>query len=413
MVLLRLAWRNLWRNRRRTLLTTTTVALGLAVLLITLGLGDGGHLQMIDSAVRSGSGHVVIQAEGYQDLGGLEKTLSGRERQAITDWLEKARGDFDLVQLAPRISASVLGSSADGSAGVQLIALQPDAEVGISRFAETLVNGEFLTSEDSAKVVVGVGVARKLKLDLGDKMVLMGQGATGEIEAIVVRIKGLFRTGLEGADQALVLVDLSTAQEFLRLDQQIHQIAVMLRDVEQSSRLAVAARQAFPDLEILDWRQALPELADFIRVDDAGGYVFHFFLFLLIAFMVFNTLLMSVLERGREFSLLDALGLAAGQRFLLVLLEATLIAILAILFGMALGLSLHAYLAIYGLPMAIFSIGEATIVGVVFDPIMYSSLSTARILQAMLVVFGMNLLLALFAARRAALPGDIRLLGSQ
>jgi len=412
MILLRLAWRNLWRNRRRTLLTTTTMALGLTVLLVTLGLGDGSHLQMINSAVRSGSGHVLIQARGYQELGGVERTLSGQQRRAVAGWVLEKEHSFGIIGTAPRISASVLGSSSDGSVGVQLIAVQAEAEARISRFAETVAEGEFLTSKDSGKVLVGVGVARKLKIGLGDKMVLMGQGAQGEIESIVVRIKGLIRTGLVEFDQVLVLADLATGQDFLQLDQRVHQFAVLLDDMNLASPLAAAATRAFPELEVLDWQQALPQLADFIRIDDGGAYVFHFFLFMLIAFMVFNTLLMSVLERRREFALLEALGLVAGQRFLLVLLEATLIAVLALLWGMALGLSLHAYLAMYGLPLDIISTSELSVAGVAFEPIMYSSLSPARILQAMIVVFGMSLMLAMVAARRAALAGDIRLLGS-
>ena len=412
MILLRLAWRNLWRNRRRTLLTTTTMALGLTVLLVTLGLGDGGHLQMINSAVRNGSGHVVFQASGFQELGGLERTLSGPQRQAVAAWVAGQAADFEMVGAAPRIWASVLASSSDGSVGVQLIAVQPEAEARISRFAEAVFEGAFLTSQDSGRVVLGAGVARKLKVGLGDKMVLMGQGAGGEIESIVARVKGLIRTGLEEFDQVLVLTDLATAQDFLKLGHRVHQFAVLLEDVDLAAPLAQAARQAFPDLAVLDWEQALPELADFIRIDDGGAYVFHFILFFLIAFMVFNTLLMSVLERGREFALLDAMGLVAGKRFLLVLLEASLIALLALLWGMALGLSLHAYLAVYGLPLDLLSMGDATIAGVAFDPIMYSSLSLARILQAIMVVFLMSFGLAMVAARRAALPGDIRLLGS-
>lgn len=413
MILLTLAWRNIWRNRRRTLLTMSTLALGLVVLLVFVGLGDGGHMQMIESAVRLGSGHVVFQAQGYQEMGGVERALTQKEQQSIRDWLEQNSERFPLRQIAPRVFASILGSSAEGSSGIQLVGIQPEIEAGVSRFSETLERGNFLSQEDEGKVLVGEGVAHKLDLDLGDKFVLMGQGAVeGEIESVVVRVKGIIRTGLEEYDQALVVSNLATAQDFLKLMQRVHQIAVLLQHEQQSVSMAREASQALPRVEVLDWQQALPELADFIRMDDGGNYVFHIFLFLLIAFMVLNTLLMSVLERSREFSLLEALGLVAWQRFVLVVLEGSLISLLAILAGLAVGLSLHAYLAIYGLPLDLFSLGEATVAGVAFDPVMYSYLSATRILGAAGLVFLMNLILALLAARRAAQPADMRLLGS-
>ncbi|MEE8585247.1 MAG: FtsX-like permease family protein, partial [Acidobacteriota bacterium] len=196
------------------------------------------------------------------------------------------------------------------------------------------------------------------------------------------------------------------------LQGRLHQVAVLLDDSGLSEELAEQGQQALTGLEVLSWRRALPELDDFIRVDDGANYVFHTFLFLLIGFMVLNTLLMSVLERRREFSLLDALGFAASRRFALVLLEAFFIALLASLGGFAMAYPLHLYLERHGLPLDAFNMSEFSAAGVAFEPVMYSDLSAWRILQSVTAIMAMTLLLALLPALRAARRGNVKLLGS-
>lgn len=191
----------------------------------------------------------------------------------------------------------------------------------------------------------------------------------------------------------------------------VHQIAVVLDDAANSGRLASVARSQFPDLEILTWEQAHPEVVDYIRIDNAGNHIFSMVLFTLIGFLVLNTLLMSVLERTREFALLDALGVAPHQRFQMVMLEAVIVAAMASAAGLALGYGVHLYLAIHGLPLDLFVSGDLTVAGVAFDPVIYSELSTRRILQTVSLVFGLAMVLALVPARRAAKPGEIGILG--
>jgi ABC-type lipoprotein release transport system permease subunit len=413
-VLALIAWRNLWRNTRRTLLTTTTVSLGLALLLIFLGLGDGGHKQMINSAVRSGSGHVVIQADGYQQSGGLANALTPGQRQSGLAWLDSVRAQFSIQGVLSRTFSSALASSADGSAGVMLIGLQPSGEQATSRFADKIVEGEFLEDGDSNQVLIGKGVARKLDVGLGDKLVLMSQAVEQtDIESILARVRGIIATGQEDFDQILVLMPLETSQRFLNLSDRAHQIAVILEDDEPSERLAALGKVELSGVEVLSWHDALPELRDFIKVDDGGNYVFHAILFLLIGFMVLNTLLMSVLERDREFSLLDALGFPPLSRFLMVMIEALFIGCLASAAGLALGYLGHYYLATKGLPLSWFNLSEGEAAGVAFEPIMYSYLTWGRILQSIVVVFLLTLALALFPARRAAGPGEVQALGNQ
>ncbi|MBZ5498958.1 MAG: ABC transporter permease [Acidobacteriia bacterium] len=411
-VLFTIAWRNIWRHTRRTLLTVGTVALGLMLLLLSVGLGDGGHYQMIDSAVRLGSGHVVIQAPGYQQSRGVAKLIDGGAQRRALAMLDTVHDRFAIRTVLRRVFASGLAASAEDSAGVQMIGIEPAREEAVSRFAEKLVEGRFLESDDSDDVVLGSGVARRLALRPGDKLVLTVQEVGGaELQSMLVHVGGVMRTGMEDFDESVLLLPLVTAQRFFRMGEGVHQVAMLIADSRLAEPLARLGREQLPGLDVLTWAQALPELNDFIRVDDAGNYLFNTVFFVLIAFLVLNTLLMSVLERKREFALLDALGLTPDRRFSMIMLEAGFIALLSAAFGAALGLLGHLYFAVHGMPIDWFYSGEISAAGVAFDPVIYSNLSGNRILGCIGLVFLLTLLLALIPARRAARPAEAYLLG--
>jgi ABC-type lipoprotein release transport system permease subunit len=404
----RLAWRNLWRHAGRTLLTASGVALGLAFLLVMLGLGDGSHLQMIDAAVRMGSGHVLLQAPEFQRRRGVEMTMPESSAAAVVRW---ARSRPDVEGVLPRAFASALLSSADGATGVSLVAVDAAAEAPLSRFPARVTHGRFLEAADRNTAVVGAGVARLLEVGVGSRVVAMAQGArSGEVRSALLHVAGVLDTGLDDIDRSLVLVPLRAGQEFLELGGGVHQIALVLDDQAAAGARAREAAHAFPDLEILTWAQADPDLAAAIRIDDGGHYLFNGIFFVIIGFMVLNTLLMSVLERRREFALLGALGLSPRRRLAVVVAEGAMLAALASGGGLALGLGAHTYFRLHGLPLAWFTAQGMETAGVMLEPVMYSSLSGARIVGAVALVWLLTLGLSLAAARQAARPVDPGLL---
>ena len=367
---------------------------------------------MIEAAVRMGSGHVVVQHKEYHAKGGIGRFLGPTERQRAEEWVREAEKLFPIQHVLRRTYASGLASSSDGSAGVQMIGIEPKGEREASQFDDKLTEGKFLDSTSWNEVVLGKGVAHRLALEVGEKLVLMGQAVgTGEIQSQLVRVKGILRTGLEESDQTLVLLPLAFSQDFLNLGEGIHQMALLMNNSRPSTQVASMGKKHLPSMEVLSWSEAMPELVDFIRIDDGGNYIMNIVLFLLIAFMVLNTLLMSVLERGREFALLHSLGLTPVKRFFMVFLEATFIAALSALAGFGFGYGLHLYLNIRGLPLDLFYSGELSAVGVTFDPVIYSDLSLTRVLSSLGMVFFMTLVLALVPAWRAARSGDIQMLG--
>jgi ABC-type lipoprotein release transport system permease subunit len=407
-VVLRLAWRNLWRHPWRTLLTGSGVALGLGLLLTMLGLGDGSHLQMIDAAVRMGSGHVLVQAPGYQARRGVEMVVPGDVAPAVIGW---ARTRRDAVAVLPRAFTSALLSSADGAVGVAMAGVDPVAEAAVSRFAARVAAGRFLDAGDRGMAVVGSGVARVLRVGVGGRVVVMAQAAGArEVRSALLRVVGVVHTGLDEVDRALLLVPLAPAQELLELGGGVHQVAIVLDDAARSEAGAAAARHAFPALEALTWAQADPDVDTAIRLDDGGHYLFNAIFFVIIGFMVLNTLLMSVLERRRELALLGALGLGPARRWATVVLEGAMLAMLAIAAGLALGVGVNAYFGTYGMPLAWFTDQPLESGGVLIDPVMYAHLSVRRVLGSAGLVLALAVLLSVAAARRAARPVDAGLL---
>jgi len=190
----------------------------------------------------------------------------------------------------------------------------------------------------------------------------------------------------------------------------VHQVALLLTDPTRIDATAQDARAAFPATEVLTWAQADPQLEAFIKIDDGGSYLFDGLFFILISFMLLNTLLMSVLERRREITLLGALGLSPRRRFLMVMLEACFLAGIACVAGTGLGWLGHKYFQLHGLPLAWFTDTDFEAGGVVLDPVMYSVLSGPRVLGTVLLVFALTMSLALVAARHVRRPADVNLL---
>jgi ABC-type lipoprotein release transport system permease subunit len=403
-IVVRLAWRNLWRRPWRTVLTGAGVALGLGLLLTMLGLGDGSHLQMIDAAVGMGSGHVLVQAPGYQARRAVELAIPAEIAARVVDWAWRQPAT---VAVLPRAFASALVSSADGAAGVRLIGVDAGIESRVSRFAVRIRDGRFLASGDRDAAVIGSAVARVLHARVGSRIVVMAQGARErDVRSSLLRVVGVVHTGLEEADRSLLLVPLALAQELLALDDGVHQVAMILGDPSASAAGAAAARRAFPALEALTWAEADPDVDTAIRLDDGGHYLFNAIFFVIIGFMVLNTLLMSVLERRREIALLGALGVTPGRRWLMAMVEAAMLAALAVVAGAALGAAVNAYFHIHGLPLTWFTDQPFESGGVLLDPVMYAHLTVRRVVGSAALVFALALTLSLVAARHAARAVD-------
>ena len=423
LLLVRIGWRNLWRNPRGTLLTALAMGLGLALLLISLGLLDGNHEQMVGNAVRFGSGHVVVQPLGYQESGSQQLLLPVAVVSATKAFLQTSTITHGVRGVSPRLLASGLLSSAANADGVRIQGVIPDAEQGVSLIPQRIVEGDYLAADRQSGIVIGVELARKLAVKVGGKVVLMTQAVQppgidaadqgeGEMRSTLLRVGGIFRTGVAAIDAHIIQLPLPELQTLLGVPDRVTQVAVLLEHEGDSQLVADGLRQhlAGVAVEILPWRVAMPSLAQIFLLDDAFNYVMNGVVLAVVGLGILNTILMRVIERRYEFGLCSALGLLPSQLAMMVIGESLALAAISLALGLVLGLSVEYYFATSGLDLRWF-FKSSLPTALVFDPIIYAHLSPARIASSLAIVFLMATIISFYPALRAArteLPDALR-----
>jgi putative ABC transport system permease protein len=424
-LLVKISWRNLWRNPRGTLLTALALGLGLALLLISLGLLDGGHEQTIADGVRFGPGHVVVQAKGYQDSSSDELLLPAQVVSNLQQFLQTGTIKHVVRGVSPRLLATGLLSTSASSAGVRIVGVIPEDERAVSLVPQRMIEGTYLTGDNKLSgVVIGDELARKLELKIGSKAVLMTQalaqagvktGTGDEMQSTLLRVTGVFRTGLQAIDANMIYLPLSSAQALLGVtDGRVTQVTLLLVREGDSSLVARALRKqlAGSPVEVLTWRESLPMLAQILGLDHAFNYIMNGVILAMVGLGILNTILMRVLERRYEFGVSKALGLKPGQLAIMVVGESLALTAISLALGLALGLSVEHYFATAGLDLRwVFKTGLPP--ALVFDPILYSRLSVERIVWSVSIVFTMATIISLYPAFKAAqtdLPDALKVL---
>jgi ABC-type lipoprotein release transport system permease subunit len=423
LLLIKIGWRNLWRNPRGTLLTALALGLGLTLLLISLGLLDGSHEQLVGNGVRFGTGHVVIQAQGYQATGSAELLLPAPVVSMTSEFLQTEALKPVVRGVSPRLLASGLLSSAANASGVSLIGVIPKEEQAVSLIPQRIVEGNYLKDDQPSGVVIGAELARKLAVKVGAKVVLMTQAMQppdtkaadtggGEMQSTLLRVTGIFRTGVQAMDAHVIQLPLSEAQALLCVPDRVTQVAVLLKRESDALMVAQALRKQLTGVpvEILPWRESMPTLAQLFLLDEAFNYVMNGVVLAMVGLGILNTILMRVIQRRYEFGLCSALGLRPAQLGVMIIGESLALTAISLTLGLVLGLSVQHYFATAGLDLRWFfhnSLPDA----LVFEPIIYSRLSLTRIASSVGIVFLTATLISFYPALKAArtkLPDSLK-----
>ncbi len=395
----RLAFRNLKRHFRRTLISTVGIALGVALSLFSIGLGDGGHNQMIENGVRIGQGHLTVQVKSY-----LEAPSPSKYIEDPAPIISALRENEDIKLVLPRIRGEGILATAAGSEGIQFMGIDPRLSGEGELFRDSMRDGDFLVEPDSTRIVIGAKLAKRLKLSVGKKTVLTTQDAEGEITSILLRVAGIFRSGSSAIDGIICLVPIKTLQDTMGMGNGVTSLAVFLENPFQQDRVYEEVAALLPEgpVRVYHWQELQPDLRDYVVIDNIFGYLTYGVIIFLLSIGVLNTVLMSVMERRREIGILTALGMGSNAILRMVLLETALITTIGIAFGLVLGLAVNWYFSIHGINLTAFSSEGWDLAGTVIDPIMYSQLRPHRVIQLVVIVFLLTVTMGIYPAIKAS-----------
>jgi len=345
-ITLRLAWRNLWRQPRRTWLTVGAMVFSNIILVFLISVQLGMYQMMIENSLRAQTGHLQVQAPGYKDENKLRQVVPD-----VAPLAERLRNELGTDEVAARASGFGLISSADRSYGALIGGVEPLFEQKVSSLPGLIEEGRYLEGLMSEEIVVGSVLARNLRVSVGDELTFLGSGLDGSFAAGVVRIVGIFDSGVPDLDRAMAQVPLGYFQETFSMGRAGHSIVLFAPGLLQVAGMRSRVETALPPgegLVVHDWDALLPGLKQAIQADFASAWFMYGVLIVLVAFSVLNTQLMSVLERTKEFGIVLSLGLTPGRLGRLVLLETTLMGLLGMTVGIVFGAVLVTWLGQVG-----------------------------------------------------------------
>ncbi len=396
----RLAWRNLWRRKRRTLITGFSIAFGVLLAVTFTGTGDYAYTNMINAGASMGLGHVTIEPSGYNQVPSLDKRL--RQSSIVREKVKKVVG---VENAFTRIIGQAMFASANKTVGGAFIAINPEQEVQANNlFMRSIVKGKMFDKANGNGVVVGSIIARNLKLGIGKKIVYTTTDARGEIVSAMARVTGIYQTGVKEVDGSIIVLPIVTVRTYLAYGpDDASLIAVVVRDQRYSEKIrdSIQLLVGNDEREVLSWKQTQADLAGIITMDRSGNYISQVLVGLLIAAGILNTLLMSVLERTREFGVMMALGMTPATLFRLIIVESVWLAIVGIVFGILITSPWYAYLYYVGIDFSEAMGTDYSAGGVLVDPVFKIRLYKESVIAIIAGVFSLTLASGLYPAWRA------------
>ena len=333
-----LAWRNLWRHRRRTWLTMGAMVFSNVILVFMISLQLGMYDLMVNNTLAVYSGHAQLQAPGYNDEPRMRTTIDNIVPLAL-DLRQFLASDT----VGARAQGFALASSESRSFGIQVVGVEPAYEPLISSLPGLVARGRYLDNFEAAEIVIGSILARNLQIDLGDELTLLGSGLDGSFAAGIVTVVGIFESGMSELDRSLAQLPLGYFQDTFTMGAAGHMVTLRAATLDRADEMVQRVKERYrgrDDLSILNWDALQPGLKQAIQADMSSALFMYSVLVVLVAFSVLNTQLMSVLERTREFGIAMALGLKPLRLGGLVMLETMMMAALGLVLGVLFGAAL-------------------------------------------------------------------------
>jgi ABC-type lipoprotein release transport system permease subunit len=400
MKIYKMSWRNLWRRKRRTYITLLSIGFGVLLSVTLTGIADDSYTTMINTSAVMGLGHVTIEPRGYNDTPSLDKRLS------YTEAIKKDLLNMEGVNNAlVRIMGQAMFASANKSIGGAFMAVDSNAESAENNlFIGSIVHGKLFSDKDIQGAVVGDRVAAKLNLTLGKKLVYTTTDVNGEIVSEIARVTGIFKTGVSEVDGSMILLPIDRVRKVLSYESEdATMISIVIKDQRKSGEMRnmIRSRLNDPTLDVLSWRETQSEVASIITIDKAGNRIIQVLIGLLIAAGILNTLLMSVMERTREFGIMMAVGMSPYTLFRLVIMESLWFAILGLILGAIITIPWYAFMYYQGIDFSGMIGTDYSASGVLINPLVKIILYRESALWILSALFTLTVLAGVYPAWKA------------
>ena len=393
----KLAWRNMWRNWRRTAIALVAIILGLILLLLMDGFIKGSDQAIFGNAVKVYGGNVQIHASGFREKANRLPLYPLEDADMV---VERALAQAQVVAAAKRISTSGLVSSREGAYPVVITAIEPVVEEPLSIHAENISQGRFLLEGEGDAIIIGKGLADLLDVSAGDRVILLGRSKSETMRQRTMTIVGVYDLGMTEAEKGTVFITLPEAQSLYNLRDQITEVAVSLHAIGQEKGVVPALQADLPDLEVDSWETLRPEIAQTLETKLVFSGIFGLVVVLIASIGILNLMLMAVFERTREMGVLAALGMKGRQIMGLFLVEGTLIGLVGAAIGCLLAALILGVLGRVGLDFS-YAAGMGEITALMGDRL-YPSISLADYLSRGLTVVFIAAVASLYPAWQAS-----------
>ncbi len=392
-----LAWRNIWRNPRRTLVIMTAVIIGVWSMVFFGAVSRGMLNSMLENGKSILTGDIQIHAGGYKEDPSIDNSIGGEVPLERVLAAKLPQG----AMWTSRIRVSAMVSNARHSTGITVVGMQVEREKKISFIGDGLFEGDYLAADDDRGILVGRALLEKFETRLGHKLILMTRDTEGEIASRAFRIRGVFRSEMEATEKSFVFITMAAARELVHLDAGISEVSIRLPDQD---RVVPVARQLQNKLksyycQVETWQELLPILKAYVDIFDGFMYIWYVVVFVAMGFGIVNTTLMAVYERTREFGLFKALGMRPWWIIRSVITESIFLLLAGIMLGNLLGIVCVWIFARTGIDLSMFAAG-AEYIGM--SRVIYPHLVAGDFLAANTTIFFLGLLVSLYPAAKAA-----------
>jgi ABC-type lipoprotein release transport system permease subunit len=394
---LRLAWRNIWRHRRRTVIIVMAMGLSLALMMLYDGFIDGFNQAIAGNAVRVLGGNVQVHAAGYRARVDSNPLLPLEDDTSV---VQAALSQPGVLAAARRIQTGGLIGNREGAFPLNIIGVDPEAEAPVSLIAEHIVDGRYLEAADEDLVLIGKGLADALSIGVGDRVTMVGSDVNKQNRQRTMTVVGIYDIGIPSMEKGTAYVSLAEAQNLFGLRGQSTEVQITLSTVGKEAALVAALAPALPGYEVESWEQTYPELGSAINSKSAVMDIFSVVIVMIAGIGILNLLLMAVYERTREIGLLGAMGLKPRQIATTFILEGALIGVVGALAGVGMGLMLNLSLGQVGMDYSQFA-GITEYMALISGKI-YPTLGTDKLAGRAAVVVIIAALAALIPALMAA-----------